>query len=656
MEDTARALPAREPLLSGESLTSLVRRTAQAMGYEGIGQIRKLLGHRGELPAHLNHLFPGTTLDRLSRMLLLPAERVLGSTLHDYARQLMLVPNGSPPHRLCDSATILRHFDSAHPPVCPRCLIEDERPYERLVWSIRALPVCLQHDCYLVRRCPACSRLLRPDRPLVSQCHCSHDFSQATATPVAATALSIYHQMECWYRSAATPLAEHASCASLWWLERLASAVERTPSWLERETQTLQLDTSLPAQSAAWLVAAKILTNWPAGLFTFLAEFDQVVKFRSTATGVTRGYGLLLRDAKHLEDLGYPFPADALRTYLTANYSGGSLSAKVCLFNTPQKRKLLRHRSWITPTEADDLLRARPGTSVDLVSRGILTGRLSRAQRSGRRMGVILRESVRQFQATIGASWTVHETGRQLGLGRHTVYELIRVGCLPGALRAGGCWRVPRTAVETLLRRYQERPANKRQSPGWFTVREATRQFGPSGLTMGRLLKLVFEESLATRRLDGQEDLRGLLVSEVDLVAALPAVRRARDDAHGCSLSRLAQTLFPQRPMKEPVLKKWIVAGLLQANRAGRSWIIEPAEIDRFRQTYCLFTEAAALLHISRSTLARWEAEGRIAAVYGRRSNTPGGFSLYRRAAVEQLKLRPLRRVRQHRLRPAKAG
>ena len=63
---SVRALPAREPLLPGESLTSLVRRTAQAMGYEGFGQVRALLGRRGELPAHLNHLTPGTTLDRLA--------------------------------------------------------------------------------------------------------------------------------------------------------------------------------------------------------------------------------------------------------------------------------------------------------------------------------------------------------------------------------------------------------------------------------------------------------------------------------------------------------------------------------------------------------------------------------------------------------------
>ena len=587
--------------------------------------MRRLLGRRGDLPAHLNHLSPCTTLDRLARMLMIPAELLLGSTVHDYARHLMLVPNSAPAIRHCDTATILRHFNSAHPPVCPRCLTNDERPYERLTWSLRALPVCLQHGCYLIHSCPRCRRLFGPNRPAVSKCRCSLDVRKAPPIPVTAAALSTYCQMECWYRGTAM-FAEQAPRASLWWLERLASAVRRTPSWLERETRSLQLDPSVPAESIPWPLAAKILTNWPEGFFKFLAEFEQVVKFRSTASGVTRGFGLLLRDARHLEVLGYPSPADALRTYLMERYAGGSITAKVCLFNTPQKEKLLRHRFWITPTEADDLLGARRGTAVNLVGRGILTGHLNRAKRSGRQMGVILRESVRQFESTIAASLTVHQTCGQLGLGRSAVYELIRVGLLPGAMRAGGCWRVPQVAAETLLRRYQELPAAKRPWPRWMTSREATRRFGPSGLTIGGLLKLVFETGIPAKRLHGRDDLRGLFVSEPDLVAALPAVRQIRDEEHGCSLSRLARTLFPQRPMKEPVLKKWIAAGLLRASHAGRLWTIEPAEIDRFRKTYCLYSEAAFLLHISRSTLARWEAAGRIVAAYGPRSSAGADF------------------------------
>ena len=37
------------------------------------------------------------------------------------------------------------------------------------------------------------------------------------------------------------------------------------------------------------------------------------------------------------------------------------------------------------------------------------------------------------------------------------------------------------------------------------------------------------------------------------------------------------------------------------------------------------------MLGVSRSTLARWEVEGRLVPVYGRRVTPRAGFSLYRR-------------------------
>ena len=45
--ESIRPLPVRESLLPGESLTSLTRRTADAMGYEHLGRIRALLADVG---------------------------------------------------------------------------------------------------------------------------------------------------------------------------------------------------------------------------------------------------------------------------------------------------------------------------------------------------------------------------------------------------------------------------------------------------------------------------------------------------------------------------------------------------------------------------------------------------------------------------------
>jgi len=54
-------------------------------------------------------------------------------------------------------------------------------------------------------------------------------------------------------------------------------------------------------------------------------------------------------------------------------------------------------------------------------------------------------------------------------------------------------------------------------------------------------------------------------------------------------------------------------------------------------QRYCLAQEAARTPGIARSTLSRWEVQGRITPVYGKRVTAHAGFSLYRREDLRRL-------------------
>ena len=72
--------------------------------------------------------------------------------------------------------------------------------------------------------------------------------------------------------------------------------------------------------------------------------------------------------------------------------------------------------------------------------------------------------------------------------------------------------------------------------------------------------------------------------------------------------------LFPGRPIKSTVIKKWIAAGLLKARKSGRARLVAAEEVERFRLEYCLAEEACRILGITRSTLSHWEAEGTCAA------------------------------------------
>ena len=83
--------------------------------------------------------------------------------------------------------------------------------------------------------------------------------------------------------------------------------------------------------------------------------------------------------------------------------------------------------------------------------------------------------------------------------------------------------------------------------------------------------------------------------------------------------------------MKVDVLKKWIAAGLLQSRQVGRARMIAPAEITRFRETYCLRAEALRILGIAGTTLRSWQDAGRILPVYPKRVTPYAGLYLYRR-------------------------
>jgi hypothetical protein len=118
----------------------------------------------------------------------------------------------------------------------------------------------------------------------------------------------------------------------------------------------------------------------------------------------------------------------------------------------------------------------------------------------------------------------------------------------------------------------------------------------------------------------------------------LPKIQQEQDHTDGYPLSRLAQVLIPGNPLKEIVLRKWIAAGLLKANRLVRRWQIHASEVARFRNTYCLAQAACQNLGISRTTLARWEQLGKIHPVYSRRQHSGAGASVFLRAEIESLR------------------
>jgi DNA-binding XRE family transcriptional regulator len=282
-------------------------------------------------------------------------------------------------------------------------------------------------------------------------------------------------------------------------------------------------------------------------------------------------------------------------------------------------------------------LRIRGGTIASLVAGGILIGQIHPAGVHGRSVGLVLRQSVESLRLDLQSALDVCATARRLGIGRHAVLDPIHESLLPRAVRTAKGWQVPSRSVHDLEALGARLPRIKVESAGWISLRQATRVAGPSGLALSQLLKLIQAGSLQARMAEPQRGLNGIVVSQADLAPAQREARDHGDPSSDWSLPRAAHGLFPGRPVKAYVLKRWIRGRLLRARKQGRRTIVSAEEIKRFRAEYCLTQEASQMLGISRSTLSRWELQGLIVPVSGRRVTPRAGFSLYRREDLRRL-------------------
>jgi hypothetical protein len=627
-------LPVREPPLPGESLAGLLCRTAAAMGYDNHHRITRLLGEAHEPHPGLNRMQPGPPLERLAALLRLPPDHLLRLTVHRLAPALVLRPAGSPPAALCDHKTALRYFEARVAPVCPACLAGPGPPYERLVWGFRPLRVCTRHDLCLLSRCAVCGRPLLAGRHDPARCRCGAVLAGTDPLRVTPAAAAWARALEQWLGQGFAAVPGLSAAAGLWWCDRLAAAVEKTPVWARQAADRFGIDPGTAPGLLRWTAAVELLTPWPDHFHRFLDEFQKVAKAPARSTGVERSFGSLLRDAARLEGLGYPAPAEALRAYLLQRYNAGHVNRKLALFRGAAQA-LLGGRPWYTQTEAADVLRLRPTAVAELVHRGTLEGRVQAA--GDRSLGVVSRGSVEALRRVLDTGLHVPEVGERLGVGRAQVLVLIRTGALADAVRTRDGWTVPAAAVRALEDWVQSLPPLDAEHRLWLPLRQATRVYGAAGLNLVRALATARAGQVAVRADPQHRGLRGLWLFEPDVRARLPALRAGRYRDRGYPLCQLAKVLLPNRPCREPVLKKLIHAGLLRAHREGRAWLVAREEVERFRAEYCLADEACSLLRIGRTTLSHWEAQGRVRAVYGRRTCPGAGFSLYRKADLLRL-------------------
>ncbi|MBA4017575.1 MAG: hypothetical protein C0483_10420 [Pirellula sp.] len=630
-------LPVRELPLSGESLTGYVRRHVEAIGYDGLGRLLSLVDNV-RFPPHLDQLRQSKALDELGHLLRRSSDTLRNLTVHAWSDRLMLRRRQAPSPPECDSKTILRYFDAAQPRVCRQCLTGSPM-HERLIWSFRPLPICIEHAAVLFARCPSCRRNFASRRLDLVHCRCGYALTNAPSISVSDELLKAANSVRTALDDDEETEHDWPPYACFWWIDRLRSAVARTRTCLQRTRTDWQVPAEIGDNSLAWLIAAA-LVGAPDRLATFWDEYQTVDKHCSTSTGVGRSFGLLLRDADYLERLGFPGPAEMLRPYLLQRYMRGHLTSKVILFRSSHHRRLLDARPWLSQTAAARRLRVTPTTIADLVRRQTLTGKIHPAGHRGRTVGLVSKASLEVFRSRMATSVSTRAAGNQLGIERHRVAELIEAGVLPEAWRTACGWRLSQATVDELLRAIRQQAPHRDNCEPGIQLHEATRRFGAGGLNLVRIVAEILAGRLIAHRSVEHPTLREVYVDLADLRRIAQTLRTEADTAAGYPLNRLAAVLIPGQPLKDVVLRKWIRAGLLAATRRRKAWHVETEEVARFRTTYCLALEACSLLNISRSTLGRWEREQKITPVYCRRTHSGAGASVFCRADVEQCRSR----------------
>jgi predicted DNA-binding transcriptional regulator AlpA len=287
----------------------------------------------------------------------------------------------------------------------------------------------------------------------------------------------------------------------------------------------MEFEAGEAAELLPWLSAAEILVEWPAGLEEFLSVFEAAVKHRRTSTGISRQFGQLLRAAAHLEQIGYPLPADSLRDYLLGHSAPGHLDPKVGLFQRHKHRSSLDLVPWITQSEAAGLLAVRQAAVSSLVARGLLVGKAHPLGPQGCLVEFVLRQSVESLQVELSRSLDVRTTAQRLGIGRHAVLELVHADLLPRAVHTARGWRIPRRSVDDWEALCARLPRIKGNISGWISIRKAARSVQSSGMALGPLLRSIQAGSLRACLLHRQKGLQGIALSQEDLATLQQAAR-----------------------------------------------------------------------------------------------------------------------------------
>lgn len=639
-------LPKHPPSLPWEDLASLLSRVADAMGYK---RPRWLLfphtiPHRIRLH---NLLLLHEEQDRqmLQQVLAVDELALHRLTLHRFASIFQTPDLAENQQRATSSYPLLGHgvftdfCQSAQATkVCAACLAEG-KAYGRLYWSLQPVVMCLEHQQFLLDRCPTCGKAIPALRSKVTECPwCHGEYLLARKhhiepEPVLVAAQTVLLQHLGVIEEKDSLLASDSDTSWLatcspWHYFRLLDLfrhlfAQLTPTdpFLRAVPVTLEAPRSIKPASIyrtlqEWLLITTLLTyvftSWPTHFYEWLETLQRVTWRSRRLTGIQRQFGPFYTDWLYgnLQDPAFDVLRDAFENYLRTGYVGGYVNHRLLPFRKRSASQVQEERDYVTQRQAIQLLGVTAGTVNTLIDQRVLVA-VTRpyggaAQRT---LCLIEKASVDRLLKEWQELLTRDQVATLLGLGLPALRALAAAGWLCptyGTKRNRddvGLYR--RQAVEQFVDKLREHaPPVSEMDENVIPLYRVFRFLG-AGISLIDSLQAVVQGELPLLEKCSEEPwFQRLVVPFTEVKRYRQAQEASRKPEGWLTLAEASVLLGISQNFV-----RWLVQNdllLCEYHRLGGGcWrlLFLQAELERFQQKYLLGTAAVAVLRMPRNTM-----------------------------------------------------
>ncbi|MRX71971.1 hypothetical protein GJU40_07265 [Bacillus lacus] len=552
----------------GESLYSILYRSAKANYFEHLGSMLKEIGHF-IYSNNCNYIKKGQVatpfLEELAEVLGLD---IYEHTLNQFDYALIdCMDYSSKKAKEFQSHRVYEKYGTKY---CPACVQEDF--YHKFEWDISLLTICQKHNTVLIDACPKCKGNILLGRFMANRCKCGFQFNQANSVVesdklVSAAQKVIYKLLFNKEEGVKESTKDYFYIFfhMCFLLDKVN--VEELPSFINIDSVSktnflrLNTDTRDVRMMRYITAAANAFTSQPdIYLKELLMAIDNVKNSSIDSYKNMFGY---LRKIFRYED----------STLYQKVYDKYILERKDIYANEQELFKgKLEDKKFITRIEAFKMIKSEWTTLQNLCDYGLL--KLHKTTNGDRDIYLIEKESVQNYLKMKKESMTLNQLTTYLGVNFRIATKLAERGfinALHGPKKDGyQIWYFNRNEVESFLISFTARAKKKINNPNskWTPFETANCSLRSVGLDTIDLIELLQKGMLSYSILKDQQNIKGICINAFELEKFVNSKQKELIKQFGFRMKQL-QKVFR---VGEPRIRKWIEEGKISMPCEKTNW------------------------------------------------------------------------------------